>query len=188
MRIAFALLLAPAMVGNGLSTLEPAPGSYVKVEVEKTGLYKGKKHLFSFTSWRGQVEYDPQHPESATARLEIDAGQFKLEDEWVSEKDRKKISEFTRSKEMLEVSSYPQIVFHGAGLKPDGPGRWKITGDLTIRNVTKPVELALALDGKQATGRAVFPMTAFGLKPPKALLGAIGTKDEIVISFSVTAK
>lgn len=55
--------------------------------------------------------------------------------------------EHLRSPDFFDVERYPEIVFHGAGL--DGsPDRFRLTGDLSIRDVTKPVTLEVEYHGR----------------------------------------
>jgi polyisoprenoid-binding protein YceI len=51
-----------------------------------------------------------------------------------------------RSPDFLDVANYPEIRFESTGLEPDD-GAWKLTGDLTIRDVTRPVAFDLAFEG-----------------------------------------
>ena len=62
-----------------------------------------------------------------------------------------------------------------------------------IRSMPKPVSVKVTMapagDGSiRFAGESSIDMTAWGLKPPKALLGAIGTKKEMLLRFEVEAK
>jgi len=41
----------------------------------------------------------------------------------------------------LDVAKYPTITFKSVKIEPDGDGKWKVTGNLTLHGVTKPVVL-----------------------------------------------
>jgi len=41
----------------------------------------------------------------------------------------------------LDVAKYPTMTFKSTKIEPDGDGKWKVTGDLTLHGVTKPVVL-----------------------------------------------
>jgi polyisoprenoid-binding protein YceI len=49
--------------------------------------------------------------------------------------------------DVLDVATYPKIDFSSRALAGSGPGRYDLTGDLTIHGVTKPVTLDLVLRG-----------------------------------------
>lgn len=51
-----------------------------------------------------------------------------------------------RSADFLDVEHYPTVKFKSTGLSPDGKN-WKLTGDLTIRDITKPVTFDMAYEG-----------------------------------------
>lgn len=51
-----------------------------------------------------------------------------------------------RSPDFLDAETYPEITFRSTEVVPDGSG-WKLTGDLTIRDVTRPVVFDLSFDG-----------------------------------------
>lgn len=167
-------------------------GRPLKLEVEKAGLLSGKKHIFEFESYSGVVSLDPANPGAAAVTLEVVAGDFKVMDDWIDEKDRRKVAEFTRSPAMLDVSRHPKLVFRSVGIDRAGEDVYRVSGELAIRGIAKPVALEVKLRRDAGAliveGRASFPMTQFGLKPPSAALGAIRTKDVMTLRFEVLAK
>lgn len=52
-----------------------------------------------------------------------------------------------RSKDFLQVESYPTIEYHSTALESTGKGSWRVTGDLTICGRTRPVVLEARLEG-----------------------------------------
>jgi polyisoprenoid-binding protein YceI len=54
-----------------------------------------------------------------------------------------------RSADFLDAEQYPLVTFASTGLVPDGDD-WKLTGELTIRGVTKPVTFNMSFDGVMA--------------------------------------
>lgn len=51
--------------------------------------------------------------------------------------------EHLRSADFLDVATYPTMNFRSTGAHHVSADRWTIPGELTIRDVTKPVELAV---------------------------------------------
>lgn len=51
-----------------------------------------------------------------------------------------------RSPDFLDAEKYPDITFRSNSVEPKGSD-WKLTGELTIRGVTKPVEFDLVYEG-----------------------------------------
>lgn len=169
--------------------IEPGAGSHISLEVEKTGLMKGKKHLFVFTRFSGRLSYDAQAPANSQAGLTIDAASLLCKDTWVSPKDLKKITD-TALGEMLDVKRHPEIRFLSTRVTPRGQDTFQVEGILTIRGISKPVmlETALTPEGMMLDGKTRFKMTVYGMKPPSAALGAIGTKDEMTATFHVAGR
>lgn len=52
-----------------------------------------------------------------------------------------------KSADFFDVENYPTITFTSTGLKDAGKGRFVLVGDLTIKGVTKPVELDVDFEG-----------------------------------------
>lgn len=51
-----------------------------------------------------------------------------------------------RSPDFLDVENHPVILFVSTEIAPDGD-QWRVTGDLTIRDMTRPVTLAVEYEG-----------------------------------------
>jgi polyisoprenoid-binding protein YceI len=104
-----------------------------------------------------------------------------------------------KSPDFLDVAKYPNITFKSTKIEADGPGKWKVTGDLTLHGVTKPVVLAVEATGtpiKDPTGNTRAGASAttkidrrdYGLTWNKALeAGGVVVGDEIAISIDLDA-
>jgi polyisoprenoid-binding protein YceI len=97
----------------------------------------------------------------------------------------------------LETGKYPLIRFRakqfveGEPAEPDAAGwRGRVKGELTVRGVTRPVELDVVCrreEGKlRAKGSAQFKLTDFGIDPPR-FLRFFRVKDRVLIEFDVVA-
>jgi polyisoprenoid-binding protein YceI len=160
----------------------PVAGSEFKLEVEKTGLLKGKKHIFKFEKYGGVLAYDVQMPEKSRIELEIESASATLHDDWVNDKDKKKVLAVTQT-ELLESGKYPKLKFVSEKITAKGAGSFEVLGKLTIRNITNAVTVAVTQNGEVYAGMAKVKLTDYKLKPPSAALGAVGTKDEMTVSF-----
>lgn len=92
---------------------------------------------------RGFLEFDPQAPESAAVRAEMDSASL-----WTGEPAR---DEHLRSPDFLDAATYPGITFESRGLDLLTAHEWRINGDLTIRGVTRPVTLKTQYLGQWET-------------------------------------
>jgi len=52
-----------------------------------------------------------------------------------------------RSPEFLDVERFPELRFRSTGVRPGADDRWQVSGDLTIRDVTRPVTLEVEFCG-----------------------------------------
>ena len=58
-----------------------------------------------------------------------------------------------RSERFLDVAAFPSIVFVSTTVEPSGPDRYRLTGDLTIRDLTRPISLDMTATAPVADGR-----------------------------------
>jgi len=86
-----------------------------------------------FSSFSGTVTVADPVTDS-TVEVVIDAASFSSGDE---NRDA-----HVRGEDFLDVERFPKLVFKGSGPRPSGSG-WVLPGELTIRDVTRPVELAV---------------------------------------------
>jgi polyisoprenoid-binding protein YceI len=190
----FLLALWPALIlrGANVYTISPTEGANTALIVEKTGLLSGKKHLFVFNRYRGSLHFDRDRPEQSRVQLVIEANSIECKDTWISAKDLKKVQD-TALNDMLAASENPEIRFVSTAIRMAGTDNYQVDGELTIRGRSKPAVVKLLLDSSEASklaarGEARVRMTDYGLKPPSAALGTIGTKDEMTFTFTVIAK
>jgi len=86
-----------------------------------------------FSAFSGTVTVaDPV--EASSVEVTIEAASFSSGDEG---RDA-----HVRGEEFLDVERFPSITFRSSGVRPSGSG-WILAGDLTIRDVTRPVELSV---------------------------------------------
>ena len=194
MGIRLGLLLASvgglALGGGGATyTIRPAAGTRFVLTVEKTGLMSGKKHLFLFERYRGTLVYDGAAPERSRVELAIDSSSAVCQDTWVSEKDLKKIQKYALE-DMLAAARYPELHFTSTAIARKDENSYEVQGMLTIRGTAKPANVMVTLHGgadsiSSISGSAVVRMKDYGLKPPSAALGTIGTKSEMKVDFQL---
>ncbi len=93
-----------------------------------------------FTKVSGMAIYDPADPGKTTLEATIEASSI---DTRVERRDND-----LRSPNYFDVAKYPTLTFKSKKAEAAGPGKLKITGDLTIHGVTK--EVVLDVDGPSA--------------------------------------
>jgi polyisoprenoid-binding protein YceI len=187
------LLLMPVLAASGELMeyrLRPEQGNRFVLEVTKTGFYSGRKHLLEFGKYEGKARIDKANPARSEVRFQVQAGDIAVADTWLSDKDRVKVHDYAVN-DMLQSKSHPVIQFESTGVEVAGDVM-KLTGNLTIRGQSRPVVVMVKQkdsgDGNLVfEGQSSFRMSIFGLKPPTAAFGIIGTKDLMDLKFLLKA-
>ncbi|WP_298335420.1 YceI family protein [Ferrimicrobium sp.] len=120
----------------GVWNLDAAHSS-VEFTVRHLMVSKVRGHFEKFTA---SVTIDEDVTKSSVT-ASIEAGSITTRDE---ARDN-----HLRSADFFESDKYPTIEFASTAIRPNGDD-WKLLGNLTIRGVTKPIELDLEFNGTQA--------------------------------------
>ena len=116
-----------------------------------------------FKDVHGTLEFDPENPHNSSVEVKIDARNI-----WTGVKDR---DDHLRSADFLDVEHHPEITFKGNQVETKGEHDFAVTGDLTIRGVTRPACLNVSYLGEWET-----PWWEDGVnKGPKTRAGFVAT-------------
>jgi polyisoprenoid-binding protein YceI len=143
-----------------------------------------------FSDFEGTIEFDQQQPERSSANLTIKAASIDT-----NERDR---DAHLRSADFFDAENLPTLTFTSGTISRRVDQRFDVTGDLTIRGVTRPVTFEVTFLGKAkdpwGNERIAFEAEAtinrkdFGLHWNAALeTGGFLVGDEVKISLSVQA-
>ena len=91
-----------------------------------------------FTSFDGAIHIGDT-PEDSWAELSIDAASI---DTGVEQRDQ-----HLRSADFLDVEHHPKITFRSTSVEVTGEDTMRVTGDFTIRGVTRPIALDVTYEG-----------------------------------------
>jgi polyisoprenoid-binding protein YceI len=136
----------------------------------------------NFKRFSAQIDYDPAHPEKATARVDIDTASFDM--------GQADYNKEIAKKEWFNSAQFPKATFVSSSIKPAGSGKLNVTGKLTIKGKTTDVSFPLSV--KPEGGKQVFE----GQLPIKRLAFNVGegewqdtgmVADEVIIKFRVAA-
>lgn len=123
----------------------PAKGTW-KIDASHTSVGFVARHLMltkvrgRFTDVEGQLTIGPTLEESG---VEV---HIKSESIDTGSKDR---DEHLRSPDFLDVDTYPELVFKSTQVELTGDTTLKVTGDLTVRDQTRPVVLEVEYEGSR---------------------------------------
>ena len=107
-----------------------------------------------FAEFDAVVNFDETNPEASSVEAKISAASI---DTRAADRDA-----HLRSADFLDVEHYPYLTFKSTKIESQGNSQYLISGDLTVRGVTKPVILntEFAGIGKSPWGNRVAALSA----------------------------
>jgi polyisoprenoid-binding protein YceI len=96
-----------------------------------------------FKNVTGSLDFDPDHPEGMTFESVIDAKTL-----WTGVQQR---DDHLRSADFLDVEHFPSISFKSTSVRPVSSHEYDVTGDLTLRGVTRSIGLHVTYRGQWDT-------------------------------------
>lgn len=112
--------------------------------------------ILSFQDFDATATVRPDAPEESMLAVTIDPASIDSAVE--------RFDEHLKSPDMFDVAQYPEITFVSTGLAMDSPDSGTLTGDLTMKGITKPVTLDVVLNGagENRDGDPAFGISATG--------------------------
>ena len=182
MRIAIFCLLAaavfPSLSRAQAPVFEVIPvESWIKFHVKASTTIAGK-----FDNWDARLTF--KSPDETTGVLEIKIRAASV-DTGSGLKNGK-----LRSKDFFDVEQNPLITFKSTKLVQTGPKTFEVDGDFTIRGVSNPEKLTLAVSGKgtgsgEIKGTMVFNRKDYGMNKG---IPFIKIADHVDVSFHLKGK
>jgi len=99
--------------------------------------------LGEFKTFEGSFEYDPEDVAASSITVDIDTSSL---DSNHAERDK-----HIRSEKYLNVNEYPTAKFISTGFTDKGEGNMSVTGDLTLRGITKSIVIEVSTVGAGET-------------------------------------
>jgi|AZIJ01.1.fsa_nt_gi polyisoprenoid-binding protein YceI len=177
----FALLAAPAMAETyQIDTSH----TYLGFEIDHLGF---STTYGRFTDVSGTIDFDEENPEASSVEVKIVPASIYSGHE--------KRDEHLRGADFFNVEEFPDMSFKSTSIEQTGEKTGKITGDLTMHGVTKPVTLDTTFtkmgdypmqEGMKAVGfnaTASLKRSDFGIDKFVPMVG-----DEVTITISLEAQ
>ena len=127
---------------NGVYIVDLA-ASTVSFTLQASAIFKVKKDGY-FKNFSGLVSYNPERPVDTRVDLTVDADSIDMRDP--------EHSQLLKSAEFFDVERFPTLHFasESTNLRPDGT--LSVTGDMTIRGVTRRMTIPVTLRPTTASG------------------------------------
>lgn len=143
-----------------------------------------------FDDFGGRIEFNADQPAASTVTFEIQAASIDT-----STPDR---DAHLRSDDFFAVEKYPTITFASTKIEPTGGNDYAVTGNLTMRGVTKAITIPVTFLGTAGDpwgnqriafeGEVTINRKDFGLNWNAALeAGGFLVGDDVKIALSVQA-
>lgn len=145
-----------------------------------------------FTKADGQLTFDPANPVAQSVTATIDAASVATDYRDADNLD----FDAQIEKQFLDVANYPQITFRSTKVEPTGAETARVTGDLSLHGVTRPVMLEVTYNGGYKAGgidpnhrvgfsaRGRFKRSDFGIAaglPAPGTTFGVGDEVEVII-------
>ena len=135
-----------------------------------------------FTDFDAKLNFDPAAPEKSSLDLTINTASVATHDA--------ALDKHLKAPDFFNVEKFPKATFKSSGIEVTGPNTGRVTGDLTLLGVTKPVTLDVVFNGagegpvskKYTAGfsaEGTIKRTEFGMATYAPYIG-----DEVKITFS----
>ena len=186
--LSFALLFTAGQVYAAAPQWKTDPGH--------SGIYFSVKHIFSsvygfFEDYTSTTHFDPDN-------LDASSFAFAVKVKSVNTNNRKRDGHL-RSDDFFSAKKYPEMNFKSTRITHKQGNQYVVEGNLTVKDVTKPVAIAFTFFGTQdhpfnpkeaVTGfeaRFTIDRLAYGVGNGKFLkMGVVGQEVDIVISTEMT--
>jgi polyisoprenoid-binding protein YceI len=144
----------------------------------------------SFNEFEGTATIDGANPENSSVQVSIAVDSIDTRNQ---QRD-----DHIRTNDFLDVATYPTITFASTTIKHAGGNDFEVTGDLTIRGVTKSITLPLEFQGAASDpfgnerigfeGSVVINRKDWGVNWNAALeAGGVLVSEKVTLEFEISA-
>jgi polyisoprenoid-binding protein YceI len=110
------------------------------IDTSHSGVHFTVRHMViskvrgAFNRWQGRLDFDAANPAASKVSVRIETASIDTRDE--------KRDGHLRSPDFFDAERHPHITFESTKVEPVEGNEYRVTGDLTIHGVTRPVVLA----------------------------------------------
>lgn len=139
---------AQAAVPSALTAPVPA-GAYTLDKAHASLLFRVNHLSFSnwtarFTKFDAQLQFDPNDPSKSSVKVTVDPKSI------ASDNAPEGFMATLAGPEWLDAGKYPEMTYRSTKVERNGPNGLRISGQLTLHGVTKPVTLVGTYNGGYA--------------------------------------
>jgi cytochrome b561/polyisoprenoid-binding protein YceI len=134
----------------------------------------------SFSRWTAAIAMDPEHPESAKLRVDVDVASAAMGDPTQQQ--------MVGGSDFLDSAAHPKAVFQASGAERTGADSYRAAGTLTLKGVSAPQTIRFTLkgsgDSRRVSGSATIKRSAYGVGVGDS---AASLDPEVKLTFAFSA-
>ena len=143
MRTLLAFLLSVTAAASLAADPIRITGTNVSFTVTKLGFADVTGH---FREFNADIQYDPSHPERSSVRWRVRVASVDT-----GERDR---DQTIQGPQYFATAQHPELTFESRAVRADGDRRLSVTGDISIRGITKSITVPVTI--AEQNGRRTF--------------------------------
>ena len=193
--VSLAVVPASAQVAE---TFRVAPAeSSVLIHVGAAGMlgFLGHNHEIAAPAMNGTIEVNRSELARSTVAIEFQAQGLRVTGKGEPAADVPDVQRTMQGEQVLDAEHHPSIFYRSREIVMKGKATGQVSvvvrGDLTLRGVTRPVDVTgtvvLTEDTLTMKGTARVRQTDFGLRPVTAAGGTVRVKDELDAELVIVA-
>ncbi len=189
------LLLFPLTAAAGSVTLRADPReSDFSIYLYKGGVLGAfaEDHWLQAVRYAIEVEWGEAAPAQSKVRVSIPTEAVLVIDPKTTDLKRRDLQDRLESSRMLDVNRFSEILFESTRVERKAGNQLHVSGNLTIRDQTKPLAFDVELERQgeiwRARGEATFRQSDFGIQPFTGFKGGVKTKDDAKVVFNIVLK
>ena len=139
------LAALPLLIAAALAATPPAQPQALSIDAEHSSVGFSVRHLFTrvhgrFKAFEGTFVFDEANPAASSVRASIRADSVDTD---VAARDND-----LRSERFFDAAKFPTLEFRSTRVEKAAGARFRVTGDLTMHGVTRPIVLDAEFLGK----------------------------------------
>ena len=146
-----------------------------------TAAYGSDSYQGSFSRWSGEIIMDPDRPESASIRIDIDMSSATMNDATQNE--------MLAGEDFFAVSQFSKATFRSAKVEKTGPTTYRANGTLSLKGISAPQTVRFDLTGsgekRHVSGSAEVNRLRYGVGSGN---DTQGIAPDVNVSFTFDAK
>jgi len=163
-----------------------AERSAIMIQVDKTGWLSsfGDRHVVRAPIAHGSINGSSR----PAVEFLVESNTLTVLDPNLSIDGRREVQQRMLGPAVLDADRFPAIAFRSTAISAVDAKHWKVTGDLTLHGVTRPITGDVSMEDGRYQGLASVKQRDFGIEPIAVAGGLVKVKDDVKITFVIVPR